>query len=376
MAERFSLKDHLFNAVTIGQLAGEYARGIKGFDGDDFASEVLGGLPGRELLERLEWIADCAESRLATDFPTMAQQLHAAMPAPLDAEREDNDFGQFIHAIPGILAVRHGMERHRDQALDLLEEATQRFSMEFYIRPFLNRWPDETLARMSSWAEHPNYHVRRLVSEGTRPRLPWAKNIDIAPLVPLPLLDRLHGDATRYVTRSVANHMNDLTRVDPGRVIEVLAKWQAEGRQNARELAWMTRHALRTSIKAGDPRAMAMLGYDPGAEVALAELKITPDAPRIGDRAVVEITLSAPTTTPVLVDYMIAFQRPSGAVREKVFKVKQAVISHGKPLHLKKTQVFKGDATTYALVPGPHRLSVMVNGVMRGRIDFELGPAA
>ena len=371
MAERFSLKDHLFNAETIGQLAGEFSV-LPGFDAGAFAEEVLSGLPDRELLDRMEWIADCLEPRLAPDFPTMADQLQAAMPPRLDPSLRDDDFGHFIHAMPGILAVRHGLEHHRDRALDLLEEATQRFSMEFYIRAFLNRWPDETMARLAQWAEHDNYHVRRLVSEGTRPRLPWAKNITLDPMAPLPFLEQLHADPTRYVTRSVCNHMNDLSRVDAGRVMDVIEGWHRAGRQNAKELKWMTPHALRTLIKQGDARAMAMLGYAAEAEVTVERLAMVPPNPTIGDKVVVEITLSAATESPVLVDYSIGFKRPSGAVSDKVFKVKQGVVKPGKPLVLKKTQTFKGDATTYALVAGPHELSLMVNGVVRDVLGFEL----
>jgi 3-methyladenine DNA glycosylase AlkC len=371
MAERFSLKDHLFNAETIAQLAGEFAT-LPGFDAEAFAAEVLDGFADRELLQRLEWIADCLEPRLARDFPAMADQLEAAMPARLDPTLKDDDFGQFIHAVPGILAVRHGLEAHRKRALDLLEEATQRFSMEFYIRPFLNRWPEETLARLARWTSHGNYHVRRLVSEGTRPRLPWAKNITIDPMAPLPMLESLHADPARFVTRSVCNHMNDLSRVDAGRVMDVMEGWRAQGQQDARELRWMMGHALRTLIKQGDARAMAMLGYAAEAEVQVEHVTMTPTAPKIGDKVVVEIALSAKVETPVLVDYAIGFLRPSGKVSDKVFKVKQGVVTPGKPLILRKTQTFKGDATTYALVPGAHVLSVMVNGVVRETLEFNL----
>ena len=375
MAERFSLKDHLFNAETLGQLAQEFAAGVPGFDEDGFLADVLPGLEGRELLERLDWMADCLEPRLAADFPTMADQLEAALPERLDPTLTDDDFGHFIHAVPGILAVRHGLEGHRDRALDLLEQATQRFSMEFYIRSFLNRWPDETLVRLRHWAGHPNYHVRRLVSEGTRPRLPWAKKIEIDPMVPLEFLDKLHADDARFVTRSVANHLNDLTRVNPERVMDLLEAWRAEGRQDPKELAWMTSHALRTLIKAGDPRAMAILGFSSEAEVTVDLLELPPTAPVIGGRAEVRIELSAPVETPVLVAYAIRFTRPSGAQADKVFKLKQAVLKPGKPMAFKKTQVFKADATTYTLVPGPHQLSLMVNGRVRKVVEFDLGPA-
>ena len=146
-------------------------------------------------MQRFEWIADCAENQLSTDFQTMAGQLEAAMPSRLDPSLTDDDFGHFIHAIPGILAVRHGLEQHRDRALQLLFVATQRFSMEFYIRPFLNRWPCETLAQLAKWAEDDNYHVRRLVSEGTRPKLPWAKSVTLTQDQTIPLLEGLQTAA-------------------------------------------------------------------------------------------------------------------------------------------------------------------------------------
>jgi hypothetical protein len=148
VSQGFSLKDELFNSNSLGDLAAEFATGVPGFDAEDFHQEVVAGLQGRELMERMEWIADCIERRLAPDFPEMADQLEAGMPPALDPTLHDDDFGRFIHAVPGILATRHGVENHRERAFDLLEEATKRFSMEFYIRPFLNRWPEETFARL------------------------------------------------------------------------------------------------------------------------------------------------------------------------------------------------------------------------------------
>ncbi|MEO0401838.1 MAG: hypothetical protein AAF214_05635, partial [Pseudomonadota bacterium] len=146
-APTFSLKDQLFNADSLGDLADEFVRGVPGFDRPGFHAAALSGIAERSLLECLDWFATCLEPHLASDFPAMADQLEAAMPPPLDPALRDDDFGRFIHAVPGVLAVRHGLEAHRDRALDLLHAATQRFSMEFYIRPFLNRWPDATLAR-------------------------------------------------------------------------------------------------------------------------------------------------------------------------------------------------------------------------------------
>ncbi|MDF1728185.1 MAG: hypothetical protein P1U53_10605 [Sulfitobacter sp.] len=371
MEERFSLRDHLFNEESIGQLAREYAAALPDFDSEAFRVEVLAGFPERGLLERLDWIADCLEPRLSADFPAMADQLEAAMPAPLDPKLTDDDFGRFIHAVPGIMAVRHGLEDHRDRALDLLHAATRRFSMEFYIRPFLNRWPGETLARLALWAQDSNYHVRRLVSEGTRPRLPWARAVRLDPDETLPLLDQLHEDDTRYVTRSVANHLNDIAKADPERVVHQLAAWRAAGRQKPTELDWICRHALRSLIKSGHAGTMEFLGYRHDVAVRAA-LTVGANSVRIGDQLRVEAVLEAEVDLPVIVDYRMIFARPGGKRAEKVFKLKVGKIMAGKPLRIGKNHRFKGDATTFTLHPGLHEVVLQVNGRDLARAEVML----
>lgn len=371
MAQGFSLKDQLFNADSIGDLAAEFAAGIPGFDARRFHADVMDGLRERELLARLEWIADCIEPHLAADFPAMAEQLEAAMPPALDPALRDDDFGRFIHAVPGILAVRHGLEHHRERALDLLHAATKRFSMEFYIRPFLNRWPDETLARLRQWATDENYHVRRLVSEGTRPKLPWAANISLDPMVPLALLDRLHADPTRYVTRSVANHLNDIAKIAPEVVVERLQTWQVSRLQSNKELAWMTRHALRTLVKEGHTSALALLGYNPNVKVDTT-VALASDTVRIGEALEFTCTLLTTAAENVIVDYVLHFHRPNGRTGRKVFKLKQAQTKAKQPLVLRKSHRLKGNATTFTLHPGPHRIALQINGRVRAEASFEL----
>ncbi|MBY5932263.1 DNA alkylation repair protein [Tateyamaria omphalii] len=367
----FSLKDQLFNSDSLGDLADEFAAGVSGFDRDAFHAAALSGIPERSLMECLDWFADCIEPHLASDFPTMADQLEAAMPQRLDPSLRDDDFGRFIHAVPGVLAVRHGLEAHRERALDLLYEATQRFSMEFYIRAFLNRWPEETLARLEAWAADENYHVRRLVSEGTRPKLPWARKVELTLDQTLPLLDRLQADGTRFVTRSVANHLNDVAKTEPGAVLGRLEAWEADGSQDAKERAWMQRHALRTLVKDGHPGAMAMLGYRGDAPVDVSCEIATPKVV-LGDALEFAVTLNAPDILPVLVDYRIRFARPNGKSGEKVFKLKVAEVKPGKPLVLKKVHKLKANATTFELHPGVHGLVVQVNGVDRAEASFEI----
>ncbi|SLN34259.1 hypothetical protein PEL8287_01685 [Roseovarius litorisediminis] len=372
MAQGFLLKDHLFNADSIGDLAAEFAAGLPGFDSACFYRDVMAGLAQRELMARLEWIADCLEPHLSAGFPEMADQLQAAMVPELDPDLQDDDFGRFIHAAPGILAVRHGLEHHRERALDLLYEATKRFSMEFYIRPFLNRWPEETLARLALWAEDENYHVRRLVSEGTRPRLPWAGKITIDPLAPMPLLDRLHADGTRYVTRSVSNHLNDIAKFAPDLVTGRLDLWREAGAQVPGELDWMTRHALRTLVKQGHEGALKLLGFRSDVPVRLTQLALESDQVAPGGALEMTVMLEAEEDCPVIVDYQIWFRRKDGNLAPKVFKLKQGQVAADKPLQLKKRHVLKANATTFSLYPGAHRVAVQVNGRVLGEVEFEV----
>lgn len=372
MAQGFSLADQTFNERSVGDLAAEYSAGIDGFDAEAFTKKVLSGFADRAFMERIDWIADCLEPYLARDFETMAAQLLAAMPPKLDPNLKDDDFGRFIHTVPGVLAVRHGLEDHRDTALDLLYEATQRFSMEFYIRDFINRWPDETLARFKLWAQDDNYHVRRLVSEGLRPKLPWAKKLNIGYETPISYLDLVYADQTRFVTRSVANHLNDISKMNPELVVYTLIRWQSEGRQAAKEMDWMTRHALRGLVKKGDPAALELLGFHHDAPVTLDHLALAKDQLKGGEALEFDLTLSAPEKTPVIVDYQIHFMRQNGKTSPKVFKLKQGALSAGKPGQFAKRHVLKANATTFRLYSGQHKLVIQVNGRALGEAEFNL----
>ncbi|WP_170424370.1 hypothetical protein [Ruegeria arenilitoris] len=368
MAQNFSLKDQLFNEEKTRYLAGLFAGADASFDADAFHAQVMSRLLDLELKERMVWIAECLQQAIPGDLPEVAPMLLRALPPPLDPSKTDDDFGDFIFAPLGDWVVAVGLD-HPELALDVLEEITQRFSMEWAIRPFLNAYQEQVLSRMDAWCAHDSYHVRRLVSEGTRPRLPWGQAVGLDLKDPLPLLDRLHADGTRYVTRSVANHLNDITKKDPDLVLDRLQVWAEDAQQDRAELEWMTTHTLRGLVKSGHPRAMKMLGFDPDADIR-ADIEIIDEA-RIGGALEFDVALSGTGNQPVLVDYIVHFQRPGGKTSAKVHKLKQAVLKDG-ALTLSKKHKLKGDATTFKLVPGAHRLEIQVNGQVRAGVDFEL----
>lgn len=365
------MKDDLFNRETVTRLAMEFdVAGV--FKAQPFVDQVMAGMAPLELKARIAWIAEVLADHLPRDFPAAADAIDAALPAPLDPSLTDDDFGHFIHAPLGVYVENHGLDDHSSRSLGLLCEITKRFSMEFSIRAFLNAHQDATLERMQDWAIDPNYHVRRLVSEGTRPKLPWGQSVTLTQDQTLPLLDKLHADPTRYVVRSVANHLNDIAKLDPDAVLGRLAAWADKGAQNRAELAWMTKHALRTLIKDGHAGAMAQLGYSPDADVTVTDFAISPEVLAIGDAAQVTCTLTAPTTTPVIVDYVIDFVKANGSTAPKVSKFKVLELKPDQSTTLKKKHVFKGNATTFKLYPGAHRIHLQINGKIVASQPFTL----
>lgn len=382
MASGFSLKDQLFNREKTRYLAGLFAKASPGFCAQKFECDVMAGLTERELKARISWIAEVLGTHLPGALPEVAPVLLKALPQPLDPARTDDDFGDFIFAPLGELVVARGLTAYPDLGLDLLAEITQRFSMEWAIRPFLNAHQEKTLTQMRKWLMHPSYHVRRLVSEGSRPRLPWGQGVNLALTDPVPLLDHLHADRTRYVTRSVANHLNDISKKDPELVLDCLKRWRELQVQSDKELAWMTSHACRGLVKAGNPQALLLLGYDPEAEIETC-LTLPTEPVRMGEmlnfsvalRALADAGANDQAATlkeaPVLIDYRIIFQKPAGKTSQKVYKLKRANLSCER-LVIEKRHRLKGDATTFTLHPGRHQIEVLVNGRVRAQGHFEL----
>jgi len=234
---KFSLKDQLFNRERVTWLSDLFSTADSSFDGKAFVKAAVKPFPDLELKQRITHISETLDDFLDGDFRVAASQIVGALPPPLDPKLSDDDFGDFIFAPLGEFVARNGIaSKHVAVSLKTLKELTKRFSMEYAIRDFLNVHPERTLKTLAKWSTDRNYHVRRLVSEGTRPKLPWGKGITIDPKEAVSLLDTLHADPTRYVTRSVCNHLNDLSKSDPKLVVGKLLAWRKEAQQTPEEL--------------------------------------------------------------------------------------------------------------------------------------------
>ena len=267
-----------------------------------------------------------------------------------------------------------------DEGLDCFEtsmraqyELTKRFTAEFSIRAFIERDPDKTLARLAEWARDPNVHVRRLVSEGTRPRLPWAPRLrgfqeDPSPV--LELLEVLRDDPEEYVRRSVANNLNDISKDHPERAVDVAERWWVDAGEDRRRLV---RHALRTLVKAGNARAIAVLGYGADSPIVIRSVTCSPDTIEIGEKMRIEVELENPSDEEAgaLVDFRVHFVKANGSTRPKVFKGPElAVKAHG--VALVRKSVSLAQHSTRKHYPGSHRVEVMLNGTAHPGDDFEV----
>ncbi len=369
----FSLKDQLFNEDRVQYLASCFSAADPSFDASGFVAATMFRLQPLGLKERIVHIASTLENYLAADYKVAAKQMVQALPPPLDPTKRDDDFGDFIFAPLGEYVVRNGLEkRHLALSLRTLKAITQRFSMEDAIRAFLNTHPSATLSTLEKWSTDRNYHVRRLVSEGTRPRLPWSGRLSLDTATAIPLLNTLHTDPTRYVTRSVSNHLNDIAKTHPDLVLDTLKQWRQLAQQDPSELQWMCKHALRTLVKQGHRGALALLGFQPNPKVTVSDFRIHTAEVRPGQTIEFSFEVSGLQNEPLLIDYVIDFVKANGTRSPKVHKLKQLRVRKGETITIKKRHPLRDGATTYTLYPGVHHVTLQINGKSFGTESFQL----
>ncbi len=371
--EKFILKDQLFNERKITKIADDIQRVYSDFKREQFIQDVVQRFPELELKQRINHISFCFKSHFPQNFPDALEILLQSLPEPCNPDLNDNDFGDFIYAAHGDFVAQYGCSiEYLDVSLDALEQLTMRFSVEYAIRNFINAFPEKTLKKIEHWSKHPHYHVRRLASEGTRPKLPWGMKIGLDVKQALPLLDILHTDSTRFVTRSVANHLNDIAKTHPELVLDKLKQWKKQKAQKPKELDFIIRHALRTLIKKGDNRALELIGISALPKIQIQKITVS-ESVQLNEYLEKSIVLIAREDCTLLIDYVIHFQNSKGEMNSvKVFKWKQISMKKNEQIQLSKRHEMKQFMTTRTLYPGKHQWSLQVNGEIVHRQEFKL----
>ena len=373
MAEPFK---NFLNQDVIEQMAHHFSKHSASFDKKAFIKDAVEDLEGLELKARSIRISETMIKHLPDDFNEVGNILLSSLATVLndDGSYEMSEksglSGWSIMPIDHFLALQ-GHE-HFDLSMTLFKEVTKRFTTEFGIRYFLIKSPGKTMSVMKGWASDDNKHVRRLASEGCRPKLPWGMHLpmfieDPAPVIEL--LEILKDDDEEYVRRSVANNLNDIAKDHPELVADIAEKWMKDASKDRKRLI---RHACRTLIKEGHTKALKVLGFEP-PELQQAELTI--QTPEVLFGSALEFSLSLQSGVeheqPMMIDFVIHHQKANGTTSPKVFKWKTATLLPNKTLSMSKKHAIK-KITTRVYYPGVHTLEVMVNGISIGKVDFQL----
>jgi 3-methyladenine DNA glycosylase AlkC len=369
----YSLK-LFFDARVIGRIADELAAVHPTFPRRAFLKTASAGLDRLELMDRGRHIARALREHLPPD-PEVAIGLLERSLGPVLEATEGHGMEPFTYLPHVLFVAEHGLACF-DASMRAQHALTQRFSAEFSIRRFLEHATAPTLARLEAWTTDASPHVRRLVSEGTRPRLPWAGRLRAFQADPTPvlrLLERLKDDPHPYVRRSVANSLNDIGKDHPKVLVEVARRWLKDASPDRRRLV---AHALRTAVKRGDPQALSALGFRGAGGARVARVTIAPPRPRIGEHVRVEVEVVHAGRRPVdlNLDFAIHFVKARGATSRKVFKLRTLHLEPGSKAVVSK-RISLAQHTTRTHHRGRHAVDVVLNGTSEAAGAFHLQPA-
>jgi 3-methyladenine DNA glycosylase AlkC len=263
-------------------------------------------------------------------------------------------------------------QAHPRVSLDAIETITQFTSAEFAIRPFLLNAPDSTMKQMLKWSTHQNDQVRRLSSEGCRPRLPWAMALPFLKKDPspvLPILENLKADRAETVRRSVANNLNDISKDHPDLVAQIARQWSGK----SAETNWIIKHGCRTLLKRAHGKTLDHFGLKADVHVSVTGLKLAKKKIRIGESLTFSFNVSCreKKATNLRLEYAIDYRKASGKASQKIFQIRELGMAPGETLHFIRKQSFR-DFTTRTHFPGEHKIYVRVNGQPLASASFFL----
>jgi 3-methyladenine DNA glycosylase AlkC len=356
-----ALKDW-FNVARYRQIADLLADAHPSFDRKRFLAVATAGLDDLTLIQRVRRATDACHATLPADFPQAVGVLKHIAP------RVQHGFvGIFLPDFVG----QHGHGHFKD-SMEALKFFTPFSSSEFAIREFLKRDLARTLAVMERWSRDSNEHVRRLASEGSRPRLPWSFRLEpivADPSLTAPILENLRADSSLYVRKSVANHLNDISKDHPAWMLARLKSWDLTHPSTS----WIAKRAARTLIKAAHQPALTLFNFGSKPAVQVSHFEIIPTRLRLGQT--LEFSFSVASTSsrsqPLAIDYLIHYVKASGGTSPKVFKLRELTLSAGETVVIRKRQAIR-DFTTRKHHPGRHRLEIQINGRILAGSDFVL----
>ena len=370
--QKVSLKDELYNKKKIEYLSKLISQAYPKFEKKKFIKNILNKLPQLELKERIFWIQKNLEIFLPESFEKAVRIILKSLPRELDNTKTDNDFGEFIFAPFGYFVSEHGCNRKDlKTSFNALARLTKNFSVEDPIRFFINKFPNETFMFIQQMSQSTNYHQRRLSSECLRPKLPWCVGINFELKKAVSILDILYCDTTRYVVRSVANHLNDISKINPDFVIEILKRWEREGMQEKKEFEYLKYHSLRTSIKKGHKKTLVFLGFSLNPQIKIKNFLIKNNKIKLGEYLIFSFDVFVKKKENIIINYIITYPSKTSRKSQKIFRIKKMIVKKEDEIFIKKRQLFKR-MTTKKLYSGKYVLQIQINGKIFNEHEFFL----
>lgn len=349
-------------------LASRLSKVIKNFDAQLFTEKIFGeGWEALELKQRMRHVAVVLHDFLPHDFKKAADSLIKITDVLLNGKEGQLDF---LHMFLPDYVELYGIDDY-ENSMRALEKITCFSSAEFAIRPFIVKYP-QTMQQMLIWSKHPNPYVRRLSSEGCRPRLPWAMALPALKKDPtqiVPILENLKTDPAETVRRSVANNLNDIAKDNPDVVMAIVKRWQGSHPNTD----WVIKHGSRTLLKKGHHDALDAFGLKKDIKVQVDALSITPGKLKIGEKATLGFTITQKEKQPekLRVEYGVYYVKANGSANRKLFKITENNYQPAKKVAFSRTLRFN-DMTTRKHYAGVHKITVVINGKEYAETSIEL----
>lgn len=362
---------NIYNQHFFQELISHIKKVMPSFDAKAFLASIFDQeWPMRELRERMRHIAITLDQFLEGDYAQKCQQIIQVFKEIGRGRTGEEEYGFEYMFFPDFIQV-FGVEEY-ETSIKTMEEITKYSSCEFAIRPFLKQYPEKMMAQMQAWSRHPHSMVRRLASEGYRPRLPWGMGVpalkkDPSPI--LPILETLKQDPSETVRRSVANNLNDISKDHPDVTIQLAKAWKGL----SSETDWVVKHACRGLLKQGHPEVMQLFGFGSIEMVLVNNFEVLTPTVRIGNVLEFSFDLTNTDDKPIKLrlEYGLYYLKANGSLSRKVFMISEKEYAAGSTTPIRRKQSFK-IITTRKFYPGVHELSVIVNGEEVEKGEFEL----
>ncbi|NDW12639.1 DNA alkylation repair protein [Bacteroides sp. 214] len=376
MAEPFK---NMYNEQFLDLLTKDLKLVIPNLDAHAFVSQVMDKeWENRELKQRTAHIATVLKRFLPADYKDAIAKILELLDCiepryPHCSKIDDTKFGLLLE-YGGILdsyIEQYGLDDY-ETSVKAIERITQFTSCEFVTHPFIVKYPDAMMAQMLAWSKHEHWGVRRLASEGCRPRLPWAMAIpslkaNPAPIIPI--LENLKNDPARFVRLSVANNLNDIAKDNPEVVIDLVKRWQGE----SEEVDWIIKHGCRTLLKQGNPEVMELFGLGSTKHITIEDFQIATPEVKVGNSLEFSFNLlnNSNKKAKIRLEYGLYYQKANGTLSKKVCKISEKDYAANSTTRITRKHSFKV-VTTRKLHPGLHQVTVIINGNEFEKHDFEL----